>query len=236
MNIKDVTLGKLAVASLMFNSLTPYNNSLVNFRFATGDRIDLTIQEHRDAMMKWLNDWGCRHLAEDQHQVASQSILDWYQTDCAILFNDKTPLWQLEDQEIETSANVYGSLKDRIGARRSRYGIESDVHIGATAASKILFAIRPKAMMPWDEAMRKSFGCDGSPQSYARYLNTIRRLTLQIDTLCRSKGFQINEISEKIGRPDSTVLELINEYIWVTVTREVKLPSSGTLLRWASLG
>jgi len=236
MNIKEVTLGKLAVASLMFNSLTPYNNSLVNFRFVTGDRIDLTIQEHRDAMMKWLNDWGCRHLAEDQHQVASQSILDWYQTDCTILFNEKTPLWQLKDQEIETSANVYGSLKDRIGARRSRYGIESDIHIGATAASKILFAIRPKAMMPWDEAMRKSFGCDGSPQSYARYLNTIRRLTLQIDTLCRSKGFQINEFPEKIGRPDSTVLELINEYIWVTETRAVKLPSSETLLRWASLG
>ncbi len=236
MNIKDVTIGKLAIASLMFNSLTPYNNSLVNFRFATGDRIDLTIQEHRDALMKWLNDWGCRHLAEDQHQVASQSILDWYQTNCAALFNEKTPLWQLEDQEIETSANVYGSLKDRIGARRSRYGIESDVHIGATAASKILFAIRPKAMMPWDEAMRKSFGCDGSPQSYARYLNMIRRLTLQIDTLCRSKGFQINEIPEKIGRPDSTVLELINEYVWVTETREVKLPSSETLLQWASLG
>ncbi len=41
MNIKDVTLGKLAVAGLLFNSLTPYNNSLVNFRSATGDRIDL---------------------------------------------------------------------------------------------------------------------------------------------------------------------------------------------------
>ena len=91
-------------------------------------------------------------------------------------------------------------------------------------------------MMPWDEAMRKSFGCDGSPQSYAKYLNMIRSLTLQIDTLCRSKGFQINEIPEKIGRPDSSILELINEYVWVTETREVKLPSSETLLRWASLG
>ncbi len=236
MDIKDVTLGKLAVAGLLFNSLTPYNTSLADFRSATGDRIDLTIQEHCDALMNWLNDWGCRHLSKDQHQVASQSILDWYQTNCATLFSDKTSLWQLEDQEIETAANAYGSLKDRIGARRSRYGNESEVHIGATAASKILFAIRPKAMMPWDEAMRKSFGCDGSPQSYARYLNTIRRLTLHIDTLCRSKGFQIDDLPKKIGRPDSAVLELINEYVWVTETRKIKLPSSETLLRWASLG
>jgi hypothetical protein len=152
------------------------------------------------------------------------------------LFNEKTPLWQLEDQEIETSADAYGSLKDRIGARRSRYGNESKVHIGATSASKILFAIRPKAMMPWDDAMRKSFGCDGSPLSYARYLSEIRDLTFHIDTLCRNKGFQIEDLPEKMGRPYLTVLALINEYVWVTETRKVKLPSSETLTQWASLG
>jgi len=236
MNIKDVTLGKLAVAGLLYNSLTPYNNSLVNFRSATGDRIDLTIQEHLDALMEWLNDWGCRHLSEDQHQVASQSILDWYQTNCATLFNEKTPLWQLEGQEIETAANAYGSLKDRIGARRSRYGNDSEVRIGPTAASKVLFAIRPKALMPWDEAMRISFECNGSPESYLKYLITIRNLCSYIGDLCSNKGFQIDDLPQKLGRPNSTVLALANEYIWITETRKVELPSSETLKQWASLG
>jgi len=236
MNIKDVTLGKVAVAGLLFDSLTPYNTSLVNFRSTIGDRLDLAIQEHRDALLNWLNDWGCRHLSKDQHQVASKSILDWYQRNCATLFSDKTPLWQLADQEIDSAANAYGSLKDRMGARRSRYSNESEVHIGPTAASKILFAIRPKALMPWDEAMRKSFKCDGSPESYFKYLVTIRNLTSHIGHLCRSKGFQIDDLSEKIGRPDSTVLELINEYVWLTETREIKLPSSEILTQWASLG
>jgi len=236
MNIKDVTLGKIAVAGLLFNSLTPYNTSLATFRSATGDRMNLAIQEHSNALMNWLNDWGCRHLSKDQHQVASQSILDWYQTNCATLFSDKTPLWQLEDQEIETAANAYDSLKDRIGARRSRYGNESEVHIGPTAASKILFAIRPKALMPWDEAMRISFDCDGSPESYFKYLITIRNLALHIGGLCRNKGFQIDDLPQKLGRPNSTVLALVNEYIWVTETRKVELPSSETLTQWASLG
>ena len=236
MNIKDVTLGKLAVAGLLYTSLTPYNNSLVNFRSATGDRIDLTIQEHLDALMEWLNDWGCRHLSEDQHQVASQSILDWYQTNCATLFNEKTPLWQLEGQEIETAANAYGSLKDRIGARRSRYGNDSEVRIGPTAASKVLFAIRPKALMPWDEAMRISFECNGSPESYLKYLITIRNLCSYIGDLCSNKGFQIDDLPQKLGRPNSTVLALANEYIWITETRKVELPSSETLKQWASLG
>jgi hypothetical protein len=236
MNIKDVTLGKIAVADLLFNSLTPYNTSLGNFRSATGDRLDLAIQEHRDALMNWLNDWGCRHLPKDQHQVASKSILDWYQRNCATLFSDKTPLWQLEDQEIEAAANAYGSLKDRIGARRSRYGNESEVHIGPTAASKILFAIRPKALMPWDEAMRKSFKYNDSPESYSKYLIEIRNLTLRMMDLCRDKGFQIDDLPRRLGRPNSTVLAIVNEYIWVTETRKVQLPSSDTLAQWASLG
>jgi hypothetical protein len=91
-------------------------------------------------------------------------------------------------------------------------------------------------MMPWDEAMRKSFACDGSPQSYARYLDMTRDLALHIETLCRSKGFQIDNLPENIGGPNSTVLELINAFIWVTETREIKLPSSEILLRWESLG
>ncbi len=221
---------------MLFNSLTPYNTSLVNFRSATGDRIDLAIQEHPNALMNWLNDWGCRHLSKDQHQVASKSILDWYQTNCATLFSDKTPLWQLENQEIETAANAYGCLKDRIGARHYRYGNKLKVHIGPTAASKILFAIRPKALMPWDEAMRVAFKCDGSPESYFDYLIEIRDLTLHIGDLCRNKGFQIDDLPQKLGRPNSTVLALVNEYIWVTVTRKVELPSSETLTQWASLG
>lgn len=233
MNLEDITLCKLTVAGMLFNSLTPYNSSLALFRSATGDSIDLANSEHRNALMKWLNDWGCRHLSEDQHQVASQSILDWYQMNCGALFSDRKPLWELRDHEIDTVAHAYGSLKDRIGARRFRHGYDLDIHIGATAASKILFAIRTRAIMPWDDAMRKSFNCDGSLLSYGKYLNMIRDITFHIDTLCRNKGFQIDDLPEKIGRSNSTVLELINEYIWVTETRKVRLPSSETLMKWA---
>jgi hypothetical protein len=236
MNIKDVTLGRMAVAVLLFDSLTPYNASLATFRSATGYSLNLATQEHRDALVNWLNDWGCRHLSKGQHQVASQSILDWHQRNCGALFSDETPLWQLEDQEIETAANAYGSLKDRTGARRSRDGNESEVHIGPTAASKILFALRPKALMPWDEAMRVAFKCDGSPESYFKYLVEIRDLTLHIGDLCRNEGIQIDDLPHKLRRPDSTLLELVNEYIWITETRKVELPSSETLTQWASLG
>jgi len=235
-NYENVTLCKLALASTMYDSLTPFNYSLGRLNEATGGSIDLANPEHRIALIKWLNDWGCRHLSESQHDVASNSILKWYQVDGASLFTNEKPLWDLGDGELEIAARVYGSLKDKTGARSIRRGRKLEVHIGPTAASKILFAIRPKALMPWDEAMRISFECDGSRESYFKYLIDIRNLTLHIGDLCRNKGFQIDDFPKKLGRSNSTVLALVNEYIWVTETRKVELPSSHTLARWAKLG
>ena len=236
MNYENVTLCKLALASTMYDSLTPFNYSLGRLNEATGGCIDLANPAHRMSLIKWLNDWGCRSLSKAHHKVASCSILNWYQANCATLFNEKTPLWQLEDQEIEAAANAYSFLKGKTGAWRVRSGREEEVSIGETAASKILFAIRPKALMPWDEAMRVAFKCDGSPESYSRYLKIIRNLTSHIGVLCRNKGFQIDDLPRELGRPDSTVIALVNEYIWITETRQVELPSSRTLARWVELG
>ena len=57
-----------------------------------------------------------------------------------------------------------------------------------------------------------------------------------IGDLCRNMGFQIDDFPQRLGRSNSTVLALVNEYIWVTVTRKVELPSSKTLMQWAALG
>jgi hypothetical protein len=238
MNLKDITLGKIAAAGFLFNSLTRYNTSLAKFRKATGRRLDLGSEGDRNSLLIWLNAWGCRHPSKENHRVASRSILDWYQTDCATSFDVDMPLWRLDDRDLTAAAAAYGSLKGRLGARRVRYANKSEVSIGRTAASKILFALRPKALMPWDRDMRKSLGySDGSPESYFEYMVEIRDIVLHIKDLCETKGFQIDDLPAKIDRPDSTVVELLNEYIWV-ITRKplVKLPSSQTLARWSSLG
>jgi hypothetical protein len=236
MNCESVTLYKLALASAMYDSLTPFNKSLKLLSDGTDKNINLANPEHRRSLLRWLNDWGCRHLAEDQHDVASESIGDWYKTKGVALFEANKPLWELEDGELEAAAWAYGALKDMAGARRIRGGRDLEISIGPTAASKILFAIRPKALLPWDEAMRVAFKCSGSPGSYVRYLKRIRKLTLDIADLCQSKGFQIDDVPRKLGRPDSTVVAIVNEYIWITETRKIQLPSLETLNRWVSLG
>ena len=75
--MKDVTLGKLAVAKLLFNSLTIYDDSLDRLRKSTIGNIDLTNQNNRSYLLKWLNEWRCRNLSKDHHAVALTSIMDF---------------------------------------------------------------------------------------------------------------------------------------------------------------
>jgi len=240
MNVDHVTLGRLAIAGLLFRSLTPYNTSLSKLRDATGNRVDLSINQHCNAVVRWLNDWGCRHLSEDYHDTAADSILAWYKAASARLLEEDKPLWQADHGELFAASSAYASLKGKLGAWRVRDGGIRKVRIGQTAASKILFAIRPRALMPWDDAMRTALKREHSLRTYLDYLLSMRDLTLHVDNLCRNHGFGIEDLPHRLGRPESTVIELINEYTWVTVPRKVgrriDLPSSETLAQWAALG
>lgn len=233
---EHLTLCDLALSSTMYNSLTPYNDSLRSLKSVTGNSIDLNNSNHRTFLVKWLNDWGCRHLSKRYHETTATAILDWYKQSGTRLFRKTKTIWDLDDHDLSGATEAYGSLKDKKVARRDRGTKTSDMHMGPTAASKILFALRPEALMPWDEAMRIGFGCDGSPESYLRFLQCIRKLARKIRDLCSDNSFDISELPLQIERPESTVLELINEYIWITVTRNCKLPSTSTLARWASWG
>ncbi len=241
MKYEDVTLSKLALASFMYDALTPFNRSLKLLDDRSGNNIDLANEYHRGLLLEWLNDWGCRNLPKEQHEdVTSPSILEWYQVYGASLVAEEKPLWALDNRDLKPAGQAYNALKDRMGARVVRKGSIQEVHIGPTAASKILFAIRRKALMPWDAAMRRHFNCDGSAKSYIDYLTYIKDLTLHIGNLCQNKGFRIEDLPGQLERPKSTVIELVNEYIWVTVPRSngrrVEMPSSATLARWAELG
>ena len=88
--------------------------------------------------------------------------------------------------------------------------------------------------MPWDDAMRREFDCDGSPESYEKFLGIVRGLAHEVAALCQKNGFPIQSLPQELGRSDSTVVALLNEYIWVTVSAECKLPPQETLARWAA--
>lgn len=232
-----MNLCDLALACSMYDSLTPFNSSLRLLKKSfSADGINLSDPAHRASLLKWLNDWGCRHLSKKSHDIASSAILDWYNQEGTKLLPIGKALWELDNQEMASVVAAYDSLKDRTGAYSTRGGKKLQMDIGPTAASKILFAVRPEALMPWDEAMRKEFGCNGSKESYSKFLMVMKKLACRIGELCKANEFDISELPHKMGRDSSTVLELINEYVWVTVNSKRKLPSAQDLALWARWG
>lgn len=230
---EPVPLAHLALACLMFDSMTGYNKSLDELHVDTDGRIDLALESHRLAMVTWLNKWGCRHLSKEQHGVASNSILAWYEVNAPLLQCVASPLWRLSAEDTWTVAKTYEALRDLPGAPRERKGKQLTASIGPTAASKVLFALKPASVPPWDEAMRKHFSCDGSAESYQKFLETVGGMALNVSAQCERNGFPISRLPIELGRPNATVVSLLNEYLWVTISAGARLPHRFTLGRWA---
>lgn len=227
-------LRDVAIACFMFNSLTRYNRSLRALRKETGPAIDLGHSKHRDSLIKWLNEWGCRHLAKNQHATASQSILQWYESDDFKSLSALKPLWMVSDHELEGVCRAYDGLARLIGAHGTREGKDRPITIGPTAASKVLFALRPEALAPWDDKMRTRLGYSDGAEGYLEFLEMVRARARSLAAQCRDHGFDISELPQKLGREEHcTVVALLNEHMWVTVSAGVTLPSQDDLTRWA---
>lgn len=125
----------------------------------------------------------------------------------------------MDKEMIDNAAAEYGRLVSKTAALRERDGIELTVTVGPTGASKILFAIRPRSMVPWDAAMRKGLKYDGSLESYRDFLMRVHSNLAELRKACAEEGFKIDRLPDKIGRPKSTPSQLVGEYYYLTLTR-----------------
>lgn len=229
-----MNLAELAFGCFVYAAISDFDRSYLEFLDATGGPADLDNEAHRKALLVWLNSWGCRQFAIEYHQRASNEILSWHGQFEAILAPTGRNLWELTEQEMTSVGQAYGSLAKRVASHRGTpHGLNQQVSFGPTGAAKILFALRPEALVPWDDAIREELGFGPDSDSYVGFLQKVR---VEMDCLseqCQRAGFAIDELPEKLGRPRSTVPKLIDEYYWVTITKKCEPPGSVTLQRWA---
>jgi hypothetical protein len=225
----------LACACYLYESMTRYAGSLDRFHAKFGTALDLSLEDHRLAQLKFLNDWGCRNLAKEWHSLASEKLDRWYSGARDLLrLPDGSPA-NLDATRLGDLAGVFDSLSTSIAAKRTKNGNEVLVSFGPTATSKSLFALMPHTLPAWGEPMRKAFGYDGDGESYVEFVTDIQRKIVETEQYCGSRGFNLEDLPAKLGRPAyTTVCQLTIEYYWITVTREVSLPSKDTVREWLS--
>jgi hypothetical protein len=197
--------------------------SLERFARALGGAVDVDhLPPHadaltargRDELLRWLRSWGCRHLRVEDSARTSRSLRAWATGWVPAL--SARSLTDLSPRQIERSAAAYEALAIRPAATAARPRGPVVVTFGPTAASKALYALRPRAFPPWDAPMRSALGFGDDADGYARYLELCAS---GIRATARRAGIEPSALPRALGRPETTAARLIDEYLWLALTR-----------------
>jgi hypothetical protein len=187
-------------------------------RAATGGRLDLSLPAHRDALLAWLRQWGCRHLRTADNARSSRALLAWWKRHASDIPASGATLHGLGPAAFAKAGRAHADLARRPAARRRHGDGEVGVTFGSTAAAKAMFALRPRVFPPWDEPMRRAFGWTGlDPSDYETFLSMSKDA---LDGLAQRADVRVDELPEHLGRPDSTPARIVDEYLWMKLTHE----------------
>ena len=185
-------------------------------RAATGGRLDLSLPAHRDALLAWLRQWGCRHLRNADNARSSRALLAWWKRHASDIPASGATLYRLGPAAFAKAGRAHAALARRPAARRRHGDGEVDVTFGSTAAAKAMFALRPQVFPPWDEPMRAAFGWTGrDPSDYEAFLGMSKDA---LEGLARRAGVPVRRLPEHLGRPDSTPARIVDEFLWMELT------------------
>lgn len=228
-------LGELAFACYVYERMSDYDDSYQRFLDTTRPKLNMKSKLHRLALIKWLNDWGCRQFAKEHHELAAQEIGEWYEERGYDLFQSNKTLLALTNDDFILVDQAYTGLVCKTASyRKSLEGTAKRVEVGPTGAAKILFALRPNALIPWDEAMRAEFNLDGSAHSYLVFLGIVKDHLQELNKDCHRNGFGLTDLPVKLGRIGFSVVKLVDEFFWITISRKCSIPSDSELKRWVS--
>ena len=199
-------LYELAFTSHIYDSLTNFNADYLKFSDGIKPAMDMHKAEHRQELMRWLNQCGSRQFVLS-HDAAANELLDWYKDNQVYLSSMEKPLWEMTVTDIEIIPGIFDSLASKASA------------FGSTGASLILFVLSPHFMIPWDNSIRAKLNCSGNGDEYVEYLVRALRKIEWLMSSCQSQGIPMTEVPKAMGRGKATVAQLVGEYFFVTLTK-----------------
>jgi hypothetical protein len=221
----SITLAGLSFASFVFPRLD--TGKYDEFQKNTNGLPDLRNPDHRENLLVFLNGWGCRNIAKEYYNLASNEIKEWYEKYHVAIPDTTKNLWELTEKELTSIDSAFDDLASRIIATKKQNG--RNVTFGPIAAAKMLFALKPKALIAWDNKIREKYVGKNGP--YKNFLEKMQGLILEIRKQCEQHGFKLHEIPLKLNRPDVTIPKLIDEYNWITITNGLS-PTSEDFHNW----
>jgi hypothetical protein len=181
---------------------------------ATGDVVDLALPERRRALHRWLNSWGCRirYARPGEPDLFDVGVAAWWARRRAGLATVTASLSTLTDDQITGLCVAFEDLS-RLPVARTAAGTERTM--GATASAKALYALRPRAVMPWDLMIAERLHGGRDPIAFAAHLRLGRDWARQ---LLRDTGWDEPRLAADLGQPGATLARLLDQYCFVRFT------------------
>jgi len=218
---QNPTLFGVAYASRLFREVDTAQ-AFEKLREETGPALNLRYPDsngHAQALLKWLNNWGCRIDAKSS-QALFESWGNWFRK-----WRRRLPDVELVDageRDLDIVADAYDALLAIHG-------------LGPTSVSKLLFAVRPETAMAWDDPIQKEFGLVGDRAGYRRMLTLSKAEAENLVADAARRGIaDWRTIPDEVGRSGHTLPKLLDEYHWVTITRRHQIPALEDLQRWTT--
>jgi hypothetical protein len=184
------------------------------FRATTQPRVDLAVPAHADALLRWLNAWGCRIAAPQPggERLFEIALGGWWERWGGPLPSDARTLAGLDDAAIDCLVGAFADLAPLVVAR-SRAGHARTM--APTAAAKALHALRPAAVLPWDDTIARTLHGARDAPAFAAHLRLGRRWA---QALLDETGLDEPALLDRFGRPDATLAKLLDEYCYTRFT------------------
>lgn len=224
---------ELAFSSYIYSKMTDYDKALEEFTNATDNKLDLKNELHVTELLIWLNKWGCRQFAKNDYPLAINNIMDWYKQYENIFQSINSELSNSTDEEL---SNLFDAYKDLSSIKASDRNYSNnkivEVTIGPTGAAKILYALKPYLCVPWDEYIRKWFIDHESKSNYLQFLYHAKNELIELQKDCSRLNIKLGHVPQIINREKSTLTKLVDEYFWITITKNCSTPSLSLFNKW----
>jgi hypothetical protein len=209
----EPTITSLHAAVTAFGADGSPDKSWLTFTAATIPDVDFSLAAHRKAAHIWLNAWGCRirYPRAGEPDVFDAGLAGWWSDWCGAVPPASVAMVDLSDDQLAGLGDCFAALT-AITAAQTR----SVRSLGPTAAAKLLFALRPRTLMPWDEMIAQRL--HGTRDSLA-YVAHQRLGRTWGRALLAEAGIGEDELCERLGRPGRSLAKVIDEYCYTTYTR-----------------
>ncbi|MEU4832222.1 hypothetical protein [Streptosporangium sp. NPDC023615] len=179
---------------------------------ATGPRVDPALPAHRRALLTWLNAWGCRlrYPREGEHDVFCAGTAAWWERRREDLPAPGVTLATLGDAGIDVLGACYAELSAMPATPGAR-----PRSLGPTAATKLLHALRPEALMPWDAAIADALHGSRTADAYRAHLRLGREWARR---LLAEAGLGEQALAAELGRPGRPLAKMLDDYCYLTFT------------------